>query len=60
MNTSTPFTCAIFGETTLPIQCAEIILAQGHSISAFVSPDPQAARQAKERGIPFLALTMIF
>ncbi len=52
MNT---FTCAIFGETTLPLQCAEILLAQGHTISAFVSPNPQAARQAKERNIPFFS-----
>ncbi|HEY83747.1 MAG TPA: amino acid adenylation domain-containing protein [Chloroflexi bacterium] len=53
MSSVGKFTCAIFGETTLPIQCAEILLEQGHTIKALVSPDADAARWAKERGLPF-------
>lgn len=44
--------CAIVGEGTLPQQCAEILLARGHTIAAIISPDPRFIRWAEEHSLP--------
>ncbi|HET9223399.1 MAG TPA: formyltransferase family protein, partial [Roseiflexaceae bacterium] len=49
------FTCAIIGEGTLPLQCAEILLGRGHTICAVISPDQLLARWATEHNIPCAA-----
>jgi natural product biosynthesis luciferase-like monooxygenase protein len=53
-STSTTFAAAIVGETTLPIQCAEILLERGHRVAVVVSADPQVARWAARREVPHL------
>jgi non-ribosomal peptide synthase protein (TIGR01720 family) len=46
------FTAAIIGETSLAVQCAEILLGKGHPICSVVSHDPQLVRWARTREIP--------
>ncbi|MGB3512064.1 MAG: formyltransferase family protein [Microcoleaceae cyanobacterium] len=48
------FNCFIIGQGTLPIQCAEIILASGHQIAGVVSSDSSIVAWAKEQKIPHL------
>jgi natural product biosynthesis luciferase-like monooxygenase protein len=45
------FAAYIIGESTLPLQCAEILLERGHTICGMISADPQIARWTEERGI---------
>jgi natural product biosynthesis luciferase-like monooxygenase protein len=49
-STST-FSAYIVGETTLPIQCGEILLGAGHTLLGVVSADPQVVSWARERGV---------
>jgi amino acid adenylation domain-containing protein len=51
MPDSTPFSCFIIGEGILPIQCAEILIAQGHAIYGVISPDPAVRHWANEHHI---------
>jgi natural product biosynthesis luciferase-like monooxygenase protein len=53
----TALTAYIIGETSLPIQCAEILLEEGHTLCGVISSDPQVTRWAEERQIPHLAPT---
>ncbi|HWP45434.1 MAG TPA: formyltransferase family protein, partial [Blastocatellia bacterium] len=46
------FSSYIVGAGTLPIQCAEILLARGHKICGIITPDPALIRWASERDIP--------
>ncbi|HEY0602810.1 MAG TPA: amino acid adenylation domain-containing protein [Herpetosiphonaceae bacterium] len=52
MPNSIPLSCYIIGEGSLPIQCAEILIAQGHTIHGIISTDPAIRRWADERHIP--------
>lgn len=45
------FSCYIVGETTLPIRCAELLLARGHEVLGVASFDPSVVRWAGEHGI---------
>jgi methionyl-tRNA formyltransferase len=47
-----PFECVLVGHGTLPLACAEVLLAQGNSILAVISPNPALLRWATARGIP--------
>ena len=51
MPSQYPFSCFLMGEGTLPIQCAELLLEQGHQILGIVSPDESISDWAKEKGI---------
>ncbi|MCA9977758.1 MAG: AMP-binding protein, partial [Anaerolineales bacterium] len=55
MTTSHPFTCYIIGEGTLPVQCADILQQQGHTIYGIISPDPDVRRWAETRQIPHIS-----
>jgi amino acid adenylation domain-containing protein len=46
------FTCFVVGETSLAIQCAEVLLTKGHKISGVVSPGIRIINWAREKGIP--------
>lgn len=52
MDNPVKLRCIIVGEATLPIQCADILLAHGHEILGVISSDPALARWAEDRGIP--------
>ncbi|HYW23280.1 MAG TPA: formyltransferase family protein, partial [Terriglobales bacterium] len=54
---STTFAACVVGETTLPIQCAEILLQRGHRVRCLVSDDPQVAAWARSRGIDHAQLS---
>lgn len=45
------FECIIIGESTLPIQCAEILLREGHVVAGVVSSDTGLRKWAQDRGI---------
>jgi amino acid adenylation domain-containing protein len=45
------FSCFIIGETSLSIQCAEILLQSGHQIFGMISAETQIQRWAEEKGI---------
>jgi natural product biosynthesis luciferase-like monooxygenase protein len=51
LGTTSTFTACLIGETTLPIQCGEILLEAGHTVQGVVSADPQVTSWARERGI---------
>ncbi len=51
MSNEPKFQCLIVGEATLPIQCAEILTAQGHEIAGVISPDAAVVKWAEEKGI---------
>lgn len=46
------FECALVGHGTLPLACAEVLLARGNSIRAVISSDPALLRWAAAREIP--------
>jgi len=46
------FRCAIIGEGTLPLQCAERLLSRGHDIIALAAPRRDAARWSHQRDVP--------
>ncbi|MEG4054907.1 MULTISPECIES: amino acid adenylation domain-containing protein [unclassified Microcoleus] len=48
------FSCFLIGETSLLIQCGEIILKRKHQIVGIVSPDRAISQWAKQNGIPYL------
>ncbi|WP_323783672.1 formyltransferase family protein, partial [Leisingera sp.] len=50
----TPFTCALIGNETLLIGCADALLARGHRIRAVVSKDPGIRSWAGGRGLTLL------
>jgi methionyl-tRNA formyltransferase len=56
MPSQYPFSCFLIGEGTLPIQCAELLLEQGHQILGIVSPDESISDWAKEKGISHISL----
>ncbi len=45
------FRCAVIGEGSLPLQCAALLLHQGHAITMIVTADPRLATWASERNI---------
>jgi methionyl-tRNA formyltransferase len=47
-----PFECVLVGHGTLPLACAEVLLARGNRIRAIISSDPALLRWAAARGIP--------
>ncbi|MBI9031405.1 amino acid adenylation domain-containing protein [bacterium] len=49
--TSNYKTCFILTETTLGIQCAEILLAQDYHIYGIITPNDQVAKWASQQGI---------
>ncbi len=50
----TSFTCALIGNESLLIGCADALLARGHQIRAVVSQDPDIRSWAKSKGLPLL------
>lgn len=51
------FTCFLIGEGTLPIQCAELLLKQGHQIKGVISSDVSVSRFCKDKEIPSIQPT---
>lgn len=49
------FDCALVGHGTLPLACAEVLLARGHRIRAVISLDAALLRWAAAREIPHSA-----
>ena len=54
MKLSQPFSCLIVGEGTLPIRCAEILIAREFMINGIVSSDSMIRRWGEQKGISFL------
>ena len=54
MKNNNTFSCVIIGEGTLPLRCAELLLASGHEICSIVSPDPEIKRWTRENEISHL------
>ncbi len=46
------FTCVLIGEGTLPLQCAQSLLLEGHRVHGIVSSDASFLRWAQGKGIP--------
>ena len=46
-----PFSCALVGSGPLLIQCAELLLANGHTVVRIVSDDPMVSRWAAQKGV---------
>ncbi|EEW26720.1 MupA/Atu3671 family FMN-dependent luciferase-like monooxygenase [Rhodobacter ferrooxidans] len=46
-----PFSSIVIGNESLTIQCAEVLLARGHSIAALVSRNPEVQAWAQARGL---------
>lgn len=44
--------CVIFGEGTLSLRCAEILIEKGHELCAVVSPDDKVRKWSKSHAIP--------
>ena len=57
MHYNKKFSCFIIGEGTLPIQCASLLLEQGHQIFGIISPDAVISDWAKTKGIPHIQPT---
>jgi amino acid adenylation domain-containing protein/non-ribosomal peptide synthase protein (TIGR01720 family) len=53
------FRCAIIGEGSLPRQCAELLLTNGHTIVALLSPDASLRAWAAQHQIPTADTTTI-
>ncbi|MBR8837983.1 MAG: amino acid adenylation domain-containing protein [Stigonema ocellatum SAG 48.90 = DSM 106950] len=51
------FSCFIIGEGTLPIQCAQILLNQGHGIFGIISSDASIINWAQAKSIPYIKPT---
>lgn len=45
------FSCVIIGEGSLPVQCGEILLTNGHNICGVISPSQSVNRWADEKNI---------
>ncbi|MBV9049953.1 MAG: hypothetical protein JOY58_16895, partial [Solirubrobacterales bacterium] len=43
--------CAIVGDMTLPVHCAQILLEGGHTVSVMATDDPETSRSAAQAGI---------
>src|SRR5947209_6276597 len=54
MQTRASFSSFIIGEGTLPIQCADLLLAGGHEVYGVISGDAAVRRWAQERRIPHI------
>src|SRR6186713_1837923 len=50
-----PFECVLVGHGTLPLACAEVLLARGNRIRAVISADAALLRWAAAREIPHSA-----
>ena len=48
------FNCFLMGETSLLIQCAELLLKRDHQILGIVSPDRAIGQWANKNGIPYI------
>ena len=48
------FNCFLMGETSLLIQCAELLLKREHQILGIVSPDRAIGQWANKNGIPYI------
>jgi natural product biosynthesis luciferase-like monooxygenase protein len=48
------FSCFVFGQDTLLIECAEILLGQGHQVKGIMSSAPRITVWAEEKHIPTL------
>lgn len=46
-----PFSCVIIGNTSLPVQCAEILHRAGHTIQAIVSDNPDFQQWAHKHQV---------
>jgi amino acid adenylation domain-containing protein/non-ribosomal peptide synthase protein (TIGR01720 family) len=57
MDIRNQFTCFLIGEGTLPIQCAELLLKQGHQIKGIISSDASISRFCKDKEIPSIQPT---
>ncbi len=51
MRSDRTFSCCIIGETTLAVQCGELLLKNGHRITGVVSPTDRVRTWAQEQGI---------
>ncbi|HHC29631.1 MAG TPA: hypothetical protein ENK80_03580, partial [Rhodobacterales bacterium] len=51
------FTTVLIGGESLAIACAEQLLERGHTLAAFVSPDPEIRAWAEAHGIAALETT---
>lgn len=47
------FHCFMIGEDNLLIQCADILLTNGHKINGIISADPAVQKSSLERNIPY-------
>ncbi|MBS9386560.1 MAG: amino acid adenylation domain-containing protein [Dolichospermum sp. BR01] len=56
-NHQNKFNCFIIGEGTLPIQCAEILINQGHVIYGIISADASIINWAEGKNIPYIKPT---
>ncbi len=45
------FRCALIGETSLLVRCAELLVERGHEIAAIVADSPREQQWARERGL---------
>jgi len=55
MQTQVTFSCFILGSTTLPLQCAKILLENGHKIGGIIADDEQIASWTQENNIPYFS-----
>ncbi len=46
------FSCFLIGESSLLVQCAELLLERGHRVHGLVSPTPALRRWAADHGVP--------
>jgi len=46
------FSCVIIGDTSLPVQCAEILSRAGHRIQAIISDNPEFRQWARAHQVP--------
>lgn len=53
-NYQEQFTCFLIGETSLLIQCAEVLLKREHQILGVISPDRAIGQWANKNGIPYI------
>ena len=49
------FTCVILGEDSLMIQCADILLREGHKVEAIVSGAPLIRQWATKQSVPLIS-----
>ena len=51
MKNTSPFSCIIIGEGSLPIQCGDLLLEKEHDLRAVITTDPATIKWVKSQGI---------